>query len=98
MSLCPNPFSVMAFYLYEQLCLVHYAVINIVLACGEKCVCKSGKLGLSIVFMVLYRSNSVSNVYKYFVKRVKSKFDTNIFDAKMIFALHAQRMKKVIKH
>ena len=64
MSLCPNPFSVMAFYLYKQLCLVHYAVINIVLACGEKCVCKSGKLGLSTVFMVLNRSNFVSNDYK----------------------------------
>ena len=64
MSLCPNPFSVMAFYLYKQLCLVHYAVINIVLACGEKCVCKSGKLGLSTVFMVLNRSYLVSNGYK----------------------------------
>ena len=36
--------------------------------------------------------------YTYFVKRVKSKFDTNIFDAKMIFELHAQRIKKVIKY
>ena len=45
-----------------------------------------------IVFDIL-----IINIW-YFVKRVKSKFDTNIFDAKMIFALHAQRMKKVIKH
>ena len=60
MSLCPNPFSVMAFYLYEQLCLVHYVVINIVLACGEIYVYKSGHpLVLHLFFSCVPLRNNV---------------------------------------
>ena len=49
------------------------------------------------ILIIIVFDIHIINIW-YFVKRVKFKFNTNTFDAKIIFALRAKWIKTLIKH